>query len=134
MQRPDSCTRAMVLSDTPAILATSARVLIGWTFGEFSKRLRSVRRPWFSRAFAAMICFLFRASSPRAMVSWDTPAILAISARVSIAGFAEFCKGRGVAPPVEVTRFFFAFAAMICFLFRASSPRANGVRFRRENW
>ena len=56
---------------------------------------------------------------PHALSHRDTPAILAISARVSIAGFGEFSKGRGVAPPVEVTRFFFAFAAMICYSGRA---------------
>ena len=54
----------MVLSDTPAILATSARVSIGLLFGEFSKRLRSVRRPWFSRAFAAACRRSRRAAPP----------------------------------------------------------------------
>ena len=56
-----SSPRAIVSWDTPAILATSAGVSIGLLFGEFSKRLRSVRRPWFSRAFAATICYSGRA-------------------------------------------------------------------------
>ena len=67
-------------------------------------------------------------SYTRAIVSWDTPAILASSSRVSIAGFAEFCKGRGVAPPVEVTRFSLAFAAMICYSGRADTGDDAGCR------
>ena len=38
--------------------------MIGLLFGEFSKRLRSVRRPWFSRAFAAACRRSRRAAPP----------------------------------------------------------------------
>jgi len=66
-RRCESCTgRAAAPFPLGAETSTSARVSIGWTFGEFSKsKTPPCPQAWFSRAFAAMICFLFRASSPR---------------------------------------------------------------------
>ena len=72
-------------------------MLIGWTFGEFSKSPLWYWLPkycaWFSRAFAGAFCTIF---STRAMVLSDTPAILATSARVSIGAnaFTEFCESK----------------------------------------
>lgn len=55
----------------------------------------------------------FKILCPLSYVSCDTPASFDISFRVSIGftGFAEFCKGRGLQPPVEVFKFSFAFSS-----------------------